>query len=284
MSLGSLGKISRQRNFLGISSMSSKLLIVVPCLNEEKYIGGLLKSLASQSDQDFELVIVDGKSTDGTLLEIKKFELDLPQLRVIKSEERGVSLQRNLGARDVDSQEILFLDADSRLDVDYIKEFKTEAGSTGADIAMAYIWPDSLNPLDWFFWLGGNVVTDLSKYVWPLGYGMNLYIKRNLFDKIGGFDESITVAEDVDLVKRGVAVGGKYVILKKPKYFTDPRRLRKEGHLGFLVKNMLIAWQAHRRGGFGRVDVEYRMGEWDVAEKEERSLFESIKEKMIFWK
>lgn len=258
--------------------------IIVPCLNEEKYIGKLLHTLAKQTDQDFELFVVDGKSEDKTVEIINQYKTQLPQLTLIISDRRGVSYQRNLGAASAQSEHLLFLDADSRLDADYVKDFKEEQYKCAADIATAYIWPDSTNPLDWFFWLGGNLVIDLSRFTWPFAPGMNLYLRKEIFDKAGGFDTEIKVGEDTDLVKRASAIGGKFVVLKKPKYFTDVRRLKTEGHFGYLVKLMLIAWQAHRRGGFENVSIEYRMGDWDDYEREKRSLFDRVKEVMIFWK
>ena len=224
------------------------LSIIIPCLNEEKYIGVML-----------EFSLYEG--------------------------ERGVSKQRNFGARHAKYDHLLFLDADSKLDVDYLKDFVEELSLSNADIATAYIWPDSISPMDWFFWMHANVLTDLTSYVWPLGYGMNLYIKKKLFDNIRGFDEDTKVAEDVDLVKRAVAAGGTYAVFKKPKYFTSVRRLDKEGHLPFFFKTMLIAWQAYRRGGFSRVEVPYEMGHWDgELGKEPRTLWEQFKTMMLFWK
>ncbi len=256
--------------------------VIIPCLNEEHYIGKLLKTLQIQSDQDFELFVIDGKSDDKTIEVIDSYKKGLPQLKVVVSDKRGVAHQRNLGAQNATSEHLLFLDADSRLHEDYIKDFKEEVTKAQGDIATAYIWPDSRNPLDWLFWLGGNMVIDLSRFAWPFATGMNMYVRRSMFEKVKGFDELIKVAEDNDLVKRCVNAGGKFVVLKKPKYFTDVRRLKTEGHVGYLVKLMLIAWQAHRRGSFAKVDVEYKMGEWDEVEKEKTSLLKQILDKMFF--
>jgi glycosyltransferase involved in cell wall biosynthesis len=264
--------------------MNNFYTVVIPCLNEEKFIGKLLYTLSIQSDQNFEVIVVDGKSEDKTIEVIHKFDSLLPQMRIVVSDRRGVAYQRNLGASHAKSEHILFLDADSRLDVDYIRDFKDEVAKSKADIATAYIWPDSKNPLDWFFWLGGNLVIDMAKYAWPFAPGMNMYLSKELFEKIGGFNKDIKVAEDADLLKRAMANDGKYVVLKKPKYFTDVRRLKTEGHMGYIVKLMLIAWQAHKSGSFEKVDVEYKMGDWEAAEKEKTGLLKQIMDKMFFWR
>jgi glycosyltransferase involved in cell wall biosynthesis len=257
--------------------------IVIPCLNEEKYIGILLETLVRQSFDDFEVIVVDGKSEDKTLEVVESYS-DKLNLQILSSE-RGVSRQRNYGANHAKFDHILFLDADSKLDHQYLSDFASELKDSNADIATAYIWPDSRSPMDWFFWMHANVLTDLTRYVWPLGYGMNLYISKKLFIAINGFDENIKVAEDVDFVKRAVSSGGNYAVFKKPKYFTSVRRLAKEGHLPFFFKTMLIAWQAYRRGSFSKVDVSYEMGHWDKdLGKEPRSLWEQFKSVMLFWK
>lgn len=258
--------------------------IIIPCLNEEKFIGKLLYTLSTQSDQDFEVIIIDGKSDDKTIEVINKFSSLLPQMRIVVSDKRGASYQRNLGAKEAKSGHLLFLDADSRLDADYIRDFKDEVRKSHSDIATAYIWPDSKNPLDWFFWLGGNLVIDVARYAWPFAPAMNMYLSRSLFEKMEGFRTDIKVGEDADLLKRSIASGAKYSVLKKPKYFTDVRRLKTEGHMGYMVKMMLVAWQAHRRGSFAKVDVEYKMGDWDVAEKEKNGLMKQILDKMFFWR
>lgn len=237
--------------------------VITPCLNEERYLPIFLDSLVAQTDQDFELLVVDGGSEDGTLKILNQYKQKLPQLMLFEPHQRGVSFQRNYGAERATSAHFLFIDADSYLDVDYVRDFKEELHDTQADVATAYIWPHSKNPLDWFFWLNANMLTDLTRYVWPLGYGMNLYVRASLFKQINGFDEQSKVAEDVDLVRRSVQMGGKYCIFKKPKFFTSVRRLRKEGHIGFMLKTMLIAWKAQRKGSFAKVDVEYEMGHWN---------------------
>ncbi len=209
-------------------------------------------------------------------------------MKVVVSDRRGVAHQRNLGAQNSTTEHLLFLDADSRLHDEYISDMKEENEKNKADISTAHIWPDSKNPLDWFFWLGGNMVIDVSRYTYPFAPGMNIYITKDLFEKIEGFNEEYKVGEDSDLVKRAVGDGGKFVVLKKAKYFTDVRRLKAEGHMGYLVKLMLIAWQAYNRGSFAKVDIEYKMGDWDEYEKqkenEKKSLLEKVKKTMLFWR
>ena len=73
--------------------------IVIPSLNEEKYLPKLLEDLAAQTYSDFEVIVVDGNSKDETVKRSLEFKKSLLSLEVISSKERNVSHQRNLGAK-----------------------------------------------------------------------------------------------------------------------------------------------------------------------------------------
>jgi glycosyltransferase involved in cell wall biosynthesis len=67
--------------------------IIIPTLNEEKFIGGLLDDLASQSFTDFEVIHVDGNSEDKTCEIVETFQSKL-KVQTIKTEKRNLSYQR----------------------------------------------------------------------------------------------------------------------------------------------------------------------------------------------
>ncbi len=75
----------------------SKLSIVIPALNEEKFLPNLLTSLTKQTRMDFEVVVVDGSSKDNTVALARSFGPKLPKLQVCVSERAGLPLQRNMG-------------------------------------------------------------------------------------------------------------------------------------------------------------------------------------------
>src|SRR5512147_158891 len=93
----------------------TKLSLVIPALNEEKFLPHLLTSLTKQTKQDFEVVVVDGSSNDRTVETARSFCSKLPTLKVIVSEKTRLPLQRNLGARATTGEWLIFIDADSRL-------------------------------------------------------------------------------------------------------------------------------------------------------------------------
>jgi CDP-glycerol glycerophosphotransferase len=77
----------------------SAFSIVIPTLNEEKFLPTLLASLARQTRTDFDVVVVDGSSQDQTVAVAKSFRSQPPKLQVVVSEKASASLQRNLGAK-----------------------------------------------------------------------------------------------------------------------------------------------------------------------------------------
>src|SRR4051794_40731780 len=91
------------------------LAVVIPTLNEEQYIGALLDTLASQTVQPKEVVVVDAFSTDRTEQEVKKRFKILPQLRFYQIPKYTVARQRNFGAHKTTAAHLLFLDADMQL-------------------------------------------------------------------------------------------------------------------------------------------------------------------------
>ena len=77
---------------------SMKFSVIIPTLNEEKYVGVLLNSLEKQEFKDFEVLVVDGNSKDSTCKVVRAYTKSVPNFRLIKSPKRGVAYQRNYGA------------------------------------------------------------------------------------------------------------------------------------------------------------------------------------------
>ncbi len=245
--------------------MAKKLIdlaIVVPTLNEEKYIGSLLDSIASQSVQPKEIAIVDAFSADKTEAEIKKRKKILPQLKFYQIQKHTISRQRNFGANKTRASHILFLDADTMLvDDDTLEKYFNEVKSKDPGLALAPNYPLSDHWKDKVLFRFANIGTKTTRHFYPIAVAINLYVKRSLFNKLGGFDEGIRVGEDCELVQRYAKAGLIYIVLKDPKVFTSVRRLRKEGRIRFVIKmiNSLINVQIY---GYHKNPIEYEFGKY----------------------
>lgn len=84
--------------------------VVIPLYNKEASIAQSLGSVLSQSYDDFEVVIVDDGSTDGSVFIVES--INNPRVRLIKQENGGPSKARNTGVRNAKGEWILFIDAD----------------------------------------------------------------------------------------------------------------------------------------------------------------------------
>ncbi|OGM57257.1 hypothetical protein A3E46_00885 [Candidatus Woesebacteria bacterium RIFCSPHIGHO2_12_FULL_46_16] len=98
-----------------------KISVIIPTFNEEEVMGECLKSLVGQKDKDFEVIVVDDGSTDGTLDIIKRFDVGGLELMVLKQNHKGPAAARNLGAEKSRGEILVFVDADMTFDKNFLK-------------------------------------------------------------------------------------------------------------------------------------------------------------------
>ncbi len=209
--------------------------IIIPTLNEEKFLPLLLDSLIPQSNKNFEVIVVDGKSKDSTLEEAHRYSQRLPSLTVIEGDKRGVSVQRNKGASNAQGQWLIFLDADSIVFPYFIERIHVYITSHNPSLFTAWSAPDLDTETDALNSLFVNIYFEGSILVHrPISPGAMTVIKKDIFHKIGGFNEAITFGEDFDLTRKAVRQGFKFTILRETLYIYSLRRVRREGKLKFL--------------------------------------------------
>lgn len=168
------------------------LSIIIPVLNEEKRLPVLLEHLGKASAGHIsEIIIVDGGSSDETARIVKGFD-NVVYLRA----EKGRAIQMNAGADQAKSEILYFLHADSlppaNFDKLIIEEIKkgNKAGCFQMRFDKDHWW---LRLMGWF--------TRLN-HISCRGGDQSLFVERELFEKIGGFDESYRIYEDNEIVKR----------------------------------------------------------------------------------
>lgn len=94
--------------------------VVIPTFNKQEYLGACLTSVLNQSFQNFELIIVDDGSTDGSRAVMEQF-CD-PRIQIISTTNQGVSAARNTGVASASASLIAFLDADDLWEPDFLNE------------------------------------------------------------------------------------------------------------------------------------------------------------------
>ncbi len=208
--------------------------IVVPCLNEEKFLPNLLESLARQSTKDFEVIVVDGGSKDGTLTVAASWQTRLPGLNLQVSKKRGQSVQRNMGAQIAAGKYLVFVDADSVLLPYALRRMKDFIEETGSRFFTGWTRPDSEKPGDVTLALLANMFIEGSLLVkHSTAVGAFMVVEKGLFSGAGGFDEHMTFGEDYDLTRRIGEAGIALDVLRETVYVYSLRRLRREGKLKF---------------------------------------------------
>lgn len=213
------------------------LVIVVPTLNEEKYIGELLDSIGEQTVLPKELVVVDAFSKDKTKQEVAKRRKILPQIKFYQIPKFTIARQRNLGVKKTTATHILFLDADTVLvDPNTLERYYEEVKEKDPGLALAPNFPLSNNWKDKVLFQAANLGTKAGRDIYPGAVAINLYVRRDVFDTLGAFDDKIKFGEDFELVQRYAKSGVKYTVLQDVKVYTSVRRLRKEGRIRFVIK------------------------------------------------
>ncbi len=210
--------------------------IIIPTLNEEKYLPHLLNDLIQQSNNEFEVIVVDGKSEDLTQKKALSFSKKL-FIALIESDKRNVSVQKNLGGKRARGEYLIFLDADCRINRGFIHNLKRTILSKKGLVFLPYVLPEDKSPEVKMFYQLANYLIDISQSIGkPFGSVGGMILERNFFLSIGGFDSKLFVAEDHSIIRKAYEWGVKARFLPKVKITFSFRRIKKEGKIQSLYK------------------------------------------------
>jgi glycosyltransferase involved in cell wall biosynthesis len=215
--------------------LKNYLTIVIPCKNENKVIDQTLTLLNYQESVEGVKVIVSDSSDDETTVQLKQRISDKFDLEIIQGGLPGKA--RNNGVKITKTPYILFMDSDIFiLDNKLIKDLLLEV--IFYDYHLATTKFKTTNGKYNFVFRFFDFVQKLTKGISPFCLGGFMLIKRSEFNKIGGFDESVMVAEDYLLSKQ--IEGNKFFIDNKT-LFTPPRRFSNKG-IWFMLKLMIKSY------------------------------------------
>ena len=203
-----------------------KISIIIPCLNEQKHISILLKSIKAQNFP-CEIIVADAGSKDKTREIARKFNA-----RIVRG---GLPAEgRNIGAKAARADLFLFLDADVILPKDFLKFCYNEIKINNLDAATCYALPISDNLVDMLNYQTANLWMDIFKKIKPYAHGFCIFATKKIHRKIRGFDESLKFGEDSEYIIRANKIGN-FDIIKK--YINaSVRRFEKEGRLYSALK------------------------------------------------
>lgn len=194
--------------------------IIMPAFNVEPFIGGAIDSVRSQTFRDFELLIVDDGSTDGTASIVERHARADGRVRLLRQPNRGLSTARNLALERASGAYIAILDSDDAWTPGYLaSQLEILERRPDVDIVTANAW-----------FLGGALTgrtaapspdprpdPDLRHLLQDetAVFIMSVF-RRRVYDTIGGFDENFRSNEDYDFWIRAAVAGFRFVRNDKP--------------------------------------------------------------------
>jgi glycosyltransferase involved in cell wall biosynthesis len=261
-----------------------KVSIIIPTLNEEEMLPKLLDSIKTQDFDDYEVIIADAHSTDKTR--------EIAQSYGCLIVDGGLpAAGRNAGAAAASGDFLFFLDADVILPKGFINNVYNEMWDRYIDLATCEIKPLSDYRLDRVIHRMMNLAVILNLWLDPKAFGFCIFVTKRLFNRAGGFDETIYVAEDNDFVKRA-SLFRTLRYLNSAYIMVSIRRFEKEGRFAYMKKgiklNLYRAFKGEIRsdevvkyefGAFDKIDNELDPGFLD---KIERQLLRIEKRSSVF--
>ncbi len=178
-----------------------KLTVVIPCFNEEQVIDSTLSSLLKYLPIEYEaeIIVVDNGSTDRSVMLAEKYNV-----RVIKDSSNTVAGVRNAGVKNAKGDILIFLDADVEVTGAWAAELiDALLNLEEKDILGSHC---SVPPTDeWLFkyWYKAIEVNSSSH----VGTG-HMILHRCLFERLEGFNDTLTTGEDYDFCSRAKQLGG----------------------------------------------------------------------------
>jgi len=217
-----------------------KISIIIPILNEEKYIKNCLDSIVN-SDFDkaqMEVLLVDGGSEDKTIEIIKEYQKKYPFFKLLYNPKKIVPTAMNIGIKEAKGEYVIRLDAHSFYPKDYFNKLiywhkKLNADNVGAvwitdvlnktktSIAIKNVLSDKLGVGEAKFRIGIKDIEEVDTV--PFGC-----YKRKVFNKIGLYDERLVRNQDIELNKRLKRNGGKIYLIPEIKCIYFARETYKQ--------------------------------------------------------
>jgi len=183
--------------------------VVMPAYRAPAMIGTAIASVLNQTEARFELIVVDDGSPDDTAAMAEAAAAGDRRVRVIRQTNAGPAMARNHGIAQGNGRLIAFLDADDRWAPDTLarhRDHLKHVPQAGVSFGRVRFYDPSLT-------VGGRVSAHVGTLSLALSIGenpicttSNLVVRREVFERIGGFNPALTHAEDQEWVARVLAV------------------------------------------------------------------------------
>ena len=246
-----------------MASPALRISVIVCAYNEERYVASCLHSLLAQTRLPDEIILIDNASQDRT----GAVGRAIPGVRVIHEPKKGLTVARETARLAATGDVLAYLDADCRAPLQWLelveRRFLRSPGIAAVTGPYRFY--------DWDWWgrllLRGydlivapatHILVQRLMRIGAILYGGNFAVRRDVLERIGGFDTKIEFhGEDTNLGRRIAAVG--HVRLARECYmFTSARRYNAMGKgavFRLYVRNFTSELLHHRPRDTSHVDV-----------------------------
>ena len=213
-----------------------KISIITVVWNNKETTKDAIDSVLNQTYQNIEYIIVDGASTDGTIDIVKSYEDNISKL--ISEKDKGIYDGLNKGISLATGDVIAFLHSDDiyaskTILEDAAKKFQNDVTLDGVYGDLVYT-PKSDTTKVLRYWKSRDFESSLLKKGWMPAHP-TLFLKREVYEKYGGFDLSFKIAGDYDFMLRVLSAGIKVKYIPKVLY-----KMRVGGESNKSLKNIML--------------------------------------------
>jgi glycosyltransferase involved in cell wall biosynthesis len=233
------------------------LSIIIPTLNEEDNIKRLLSLISKGGFDDYEVIIADAGSSKDKTVEICR------KNNCIITKGGLPARGKNNGAKAARGDILLFMKADLKFfPRNFIKKSVEYFKNNDLAVASFPIFSQRnnilFNPLTMNLFY--NFPQLIFKKIFPIGT-MGIMVKKDIFEKVGGFDEGVTLGKDIYFVQQAEKLG-KFDIIRDVKIYMPLRRFKKDGYFRTGFKYLLCALSIAFLGKPKR-RIKYDFGHYD---------------------
>lgn len=205
-----------------------RVTVITPAYNVGKYIGEAITSVSKQSFGDFEYLVIDDGSHDNTVdVTAEHARRDL-RVRLIQADHRGHSAARNRGIREARGEYIAFLDGDDRWHRGFLERQVALLDSLPSNVGAVFCRSRVIlenGTFAFFQWQRAGAY-DFDEFLIknnPARNGSSLLIRKSCFAEVGGFDEDLPSAADLDMWLRIAAKSSSPILWGSKHYLADWR-------------------------------------------------------------
>jgi len=195
---------------------------IIPTFNVEKYITKVLNFIKRQKHPlaKLEIIIIDDNSTDRTLKRIKSFQKQFPNFKLIvkkPSQQKGAAVSTNIGIKNSRGELIALVDGDAVLAPNWLKEILPQFKDPKVGMVAGVI--KTANPKNLWAAFAGRELEDRYDAIEESEVDhvstCNTIYRREIFSRVGMFNEDLFYGYDVDMSYRVRRAGYKILLAKK---------------------------------------------------------------------